>query len=223
MTRQSLPTRLPLFPLPNLVLFPAVRLPLHLFEPRYRAMMEAALEGDRVIGMLQLRPDVDAMQERAPGFDVGCVGSIVDWSRLRDGRYNLIVEGERRFRLRSDVVTDGGFRMAEVELLDDLPFGELAADARRALEAQRATLEALALGYVGATAPQAVETLRGQLRELDPLALVHALAFALDWDPLERQGLLEASDPVERGHLLIHLIEFRQAELQLPERPRTLN
>ena len=67
------PTRFPIFPLPNVVLFPEVRLPLHLFEPRYRAMMRAALDADRVIGMLLVRPSQDTMQPRAAVFEIGCL------------------------------------------------------------------------------------------------------------------------------------------------------
>jgi hypothetical protein len=72
------PTRFPIFPLPGVVLFPGTYLPLHIFEPRYRALTEAALAGDQVIGMVLIRGDQDAMQRRAPIFSVGCAGRIVE-------------------------------------------------------------------------------------------------------------------------------------------------
>src|SRR5215813_3498756 len=93
------PTRFPIFPLPNVVLFPGTYLPLHIFEPRYRAMIDAALAGTPVIGMILLRPDADAMAARAPIFDVGCAGRIVEHRRLPDGRFHLVLAGERRFRI----------------------------------------------------------------------------------------------------------------------------
>ena len=205
------PTRFPIFPLPNVVLFPEVRLPLHLFEPRYRAMMRAALDADRVIGMLLVRPSQDTMQPRAAVFEIGCAGTIGEWRELDDGRYELLLRGERRFRMLQDELVDGGFRVAEVELLAD----EVQGDSGQALESQRPRLEELTLRVAELTAPEAVGQLRERLGTLDPVALVNALAFALDYPPIEKQGLLEATGPIERSALLIRLLEFRLAELQL--------
>ena len=92
------PSSFPIFPLPGMVLFPGTYLPLHIFEPRYRAMTEAALAGDQVIGMILIRGDEDAMQRRAPIFNIGCAGRIVESERLPDGRFNLLLHGARRFR-----------------------------------------------------------------------------------------------------------------------------
>src|SRR4029077_9619600 len=91
---------LPLFPLPNVVLFPNVFLPLHIFEPRYREMVADALAGDRMIGMVLLRPGWEHDYEgRPPVYEVGCSGVITHFERLADGRYNIILRGVERFRI----------------------------------------------------------------------------------------------------------------------------
>src|SRR4029434_4684013 len=91
---------LPLFPLPNVVLFPNVFLPLHIFEPRYREMVADALAGDRMIGMVLLRPGWQHVYEgRTAGFPVGSSGVITHFEKLADGRYNIILRGLDRFRI----------------------------------------------------------------------------------------------------------------------------
>src|SRR5258706_13100466 len=91
---------LPLFPLPNVVLFPNVFLPLHVFEPRYRAMVADALASDRMIGMVLLRPGWEAAyEERPPVFSIGCSGVITHVERLPDSRFNIVLRGLERFRI----------------------------------------------------------------------------------------------------------------------------
>lgn len=219
----AIPEQFPIFPLPNVVMFPDVLLPLHIFEPRYRAMMAAALAGERVIGMVLLRPGADAAAKTAPIFEVGCAGVIGDCERRSDGRYNLVLRGERRFRIVEERATDAAYRIVRAELLEDPAPDELGAPVRNALLAERERLEALVVELAAASAPVSVDQVRAQVRTLDPIALVHALAFAIDCAPLEKQGLLEARDPLERCRLLIQLFEFRRAEMRLPRAPRILN
>ena len=92
-------TRLSIFPLPGAILFPGLHLPLHIFEPRYRALVGDALARDRRIAMIQ--PHTAA--EGAPLFAVGCVGKIEDVEALDDGRYNIVLAGEARFRLAREL------------------------------------------------------------------------------------------------------------------------
>ena len=110
-----LPPTIPLFPLPNVVLFPDVCLPLHIFEPRYREMTSDALDGDRIIGMVLLRPGWEGNYDgRPPVYDVGCAGLITHAEKLDDGRYNLVLRGMEKFRvLREDA--DRSYRRAEVQ------------------------------------------------------------------------------------------------------------
>src|ERR1700675_4355766 len=91
---------LPLFPLPNVVLFPNVFLPLHIFEPRYRQMVADALAGDRMIGMALLRPGWEREYGGRPAvYGVGCSGVITHVEQLADGRYNIVLRGLERFRI----------------------------------------------------------------------------------------------------------------------------
>src|SRR5438034_814353 len=91
---------LPLFPLPNVVLFPNVFLPLHIFEPRYREMVADAIASDRMIGMVLLRPGWEHDYEHCPPvYPIGCSGIVTHFDRLPDGRYNIVLRGLERFRI----------------------------------------------------------------------------------------------------------------------------
>src|SRR5919109_2536780 len=110
---------LPIFPLPNVVLFPNVFLPLHVFEPRYREMVADAVSSDRLIGMVLLRPGWEHDYEgRPPVYSVGCSGVITHVERLPDGRYNIVLRGLERFRILAEDHTRR-YRRAAVE-----PLGE---------------------------------------------------------------------------------------------------
>jgi Lon protease-like protein len=131
---------LPLFPLPNVVLFPGVFLPLHVFEPRYRQLVADALMGDRLIGMVLLRPGWESdYQGRPPVFPVGCSGVITHVEQLEDGRYNIVLRGLERFRIVEED-HECFYRRAVVESLVD---EHQEADDRVALMNQRSKLEAL--------------------------------------------------------------------------------
>ncbi len=111
-----------LFPLPNLVLFPHVAQPLHIFEPRYRQMLTDALESDRLIAMALLCPGWEAEYDRRPPlYPVVCLGRVSQEERLPDGRYNLLLQGLTRARIVEEVKTGNLYRVARVELLEDEP------------------------------------------------------------------------------------------------------
>jgi len=122
-----------LFPLPKVVLFPHVVLPLHIFEPRYRQMVEDALAGDRLITIVQLKPapETGGWIEPAPIESVGCLGKIIRHERLADGRFNLLLLGRKRVRMRREPPSGRLYRIAEVDVLDELGPGDSEA-ARRA-------------------------------------------------------------------------------------------
>src|SRR5262245_36793886 len=110
---------LPIFPLPNVVLFPGVFLPLHIFEGRYREMVADALLGDRIIGMTLLRPGWEADYEgQPPVYPIGCSGLITHFERLPDGRYNIVLRGLERFRVVEEDLSRT-YRRAVVEPLPD--------------------------------------------------------------------------------------------------------
>src|SRR3954469_5932779 len=110
-----LPPTIPIFPLPNVVLFPNVFLPLHIFEPRYREMVAHALEEDRIIGMVLLRPGWEGDYEGRPAiYPIGCAGVITHAERLADGPFNIVLRGMEKFRVRSEE-TGRLYRIAHVE------------------------------------------------------------------------------------------------------------
>src|SRR5439155_10752363 len=116
-----------LFPLPNLVLFPHVVQPLHVFEPRYRQMTADALAGDRLIALALLQPGWEADYEGRPAVHpVACLGRVVADQLLPDGRYNLLVRGLSRLRLHGEVTDAKPYRTARGELLIDGPLPALA-------------------------------------------------------------------------------------------------
>jgi len=192
---------LPLFPLPNVVLFPNVFLPLHVFEPRYREMIADALNSDRLIAMVLLQPKWEASYEgRPPIYPIGCSGVITHVERLDDGRYNIVLRGVERVRIvREDHVRR--YRRAQVEPLMQ---AQLRPEDREAIRTTRSKLEAL-------LAP-AVEKAGADPRTAAALAdedLVNALAQYLDLDPLEKQALLEHDSLRTRAESLVELLEMK--------------
>src|SRR6476661_4159704 len=114
-----LPPTIPIFPLPNVVLFPNVFLPLHIFETRYREMLEDALKGDRIIGMVLLRPGWEGDYEgRPPVYPIGCAGVISHAERLPDGRFNIVLRGMEKFQIGGEE-TGRLYRIARVIALPE--------------------------------------------------------------------------------------------------------
>jgi Lon protease-like protein len=195
-----LPSEIPLFPLPNVALFPAALLPLHIFEPRYRAMVADALEGERLIGMVMLRPGWERQYDGTPPvYPVGCAGFITHADRLTDGRYNIILQGLEKFRIVGERSARAGgdrYRVATVERITEVRPGSAAAlhEARRRLE----TLIARKLQQ------SAADTIPKDVPDAD---LVHAIAQHLE--PVEKQALLECDGVLERCKALVELLEMR--------------
>lgn len=195
-----LPPTIPIFPLPNVVLFPNVFLPLHIFEPRYRAMVGEALTSDRIIGMVLLKPGYEANYEGRPAvFEVGCAGLVTHAEKVADGRYNIVLRGMEKFRIIGEDETRM-YRLAHIE-----PLPEPTPDADRAAIRQlRHRLEAILAA--------AIE--RGGRDPKFPPAvadddLVNALAQYLELDPLERQALLEREGVLARCRALVELLEMK--------------
>lgn len=110
-----------LFPLPNLVMFPHVLQPLHVFEPRYRALLEESLADDRLIAMAVLAPGWEKHYEGRPRLrPAACLGRVVTHQQVEDGRYNILLAGLRRVRIVHELPPDKPFREATVEIIDDL-------------------------------------------------------------------------------------------------------
>ena len=195
-----LPPTIPLFPLPNVVLFPNVFLPLHIFEPRYRTMIGDVLDGDRIVGMVLLRPGYEAdYQRRPPVFPIGCAGLVTRAELLGDGRYNVVLRGLERFRIAGEHA-DKSYRVAQVDGLPEL----VPEDHRSELRRHRHRIEALLAA--------AIERAGAQPRfppAVPDEDLVNALAQHLELDPLERQALLEREGVLARCRGLIELLEMK--------------
>ncbi len=215
MNENELASRFPIFPLPNVVLFPFVFLPLHIFEPRYRQMIQDALAGDGLIGMSLLRHEA-AEHDPPRVFETGCIGQISECNELPDGRFNLMLRGLTRFRIHHELETDRQYREVEAEILNDPNFDALNPATQDALQQRRSEIEQKVLELTRCTVPEGEAALADQLAALDPLFLVNAIGFGLDCAMTEKQSLLEVDDPVRRAELLVRLIEFRIVEVQQP-------
>ena len=186
--------RISIFPLPGAVLYPGLQLPLHIFEPRYRAMVSDALARDRRIGMIQpQRP-----QEGAPLFDIGCLGRIGEVEALEDGRFNIILEGEVRFRVVRELDVTTPFRQVDADLIEE-PRGQVLAAVERAGFEREARRFADAQGY-------AVDW--DSVTRLDDASLINGVSQIVPFDPASKQALLEARDLSARCELLVQLRQF---------------
>ena len=199
-----LPAIIPIFPLPNVVLFPSAFLPLHIFEPRYRQMLTDALHGDRIIGMV-LAKEHQARSVEAPAvYAVGCAGLISHAETLPDGRSNIVLRGLERFRVGWEE-QDRQYRRAHVEPLPEPLTDAIRQDVRDA----RSRLEALLADRLETASGEAI--VPGDMHDED---LINTLAQYLDLDPVEKQALLERDDIAQRSRGLIELIEMRALTTQ---------
>ena len=216
-------SRVRIFPLPNLVLFPCVRLPLHIFEPRYREMTRDALAGDGVIAMVLLRDDRTSEARTPPAiYQVGCAGKIIEHQALPDGRYQLLLEGQSRIRITQELATQEPFRRVRGEPWPELPDAGPNPKLLRELDPIRQRIEKAVLTLTRRDAPTTEDQVRSQLRHLDSYELVNLVCFGIDCLPVEKQALLEAPEVVQRASMLEDLLEFRLAEAQRSNGSRTL-
>jgi Lon protease-like protein len=186
--------RITIFPLPGAILYPGLQLPLHIFEPRYRAMVSDALARDRRIGMIQPQKPVDG----APLYAIGCLGRIGEVEALDDGRFNIVLEGERRFRLLRELDVTTPFRQIEAELLEEDEDAVLS-------PVERASFEREARRFADA---QGYSVDWEAVTRLDDVSLINGVSQIAPFDPAAKQGLLEASDVAARCELLVQLMQF---------------
>jgi Lon protease-like protein len=205
MSGDGLPDTIRIFPLPNVVLFPHTDLPLHIFEPRYREMVDDALAGDRLIGMVLLRGDWRRDYHGTPDvFPLGCVGRIDTFAKLPDGRSNLILRGEQRFRIREEV-PGRAFRLARVAWQPD--GGDPAAEIAAMNGRLRASVSRLLARRERTVPPDLWDRLPRATA-----VLVNTLASVLELAPIEKLALLECDDAVGRAERLLEILEFHLAD-----------
>lgn len=187
-------SRLSIFPLPGAILFPGLQLPLHIFEPRYRDLVGSALAKDRLIGMIQPRGAKGGSQL----YDIGCVGRIGDVEALEDGRYNIVLDGEARFRVLRELDVTTTFRQVEAEWIED-PQDEALSSVERAgfeFEARRfADMQGYSVDWES-------------VARLDDETLINGVAQIAPFDPASKQALLEAPTLAQRCELMIQLMQF---------------
>ncbi|QPC98920.1 LON peptidase substrate-binding domain-containing protein [Qipengyuania soli] len=192
--RARVSTKLSIFPLPGAILFPGLQLPLHIFEPRYRELVGHALAKDRLIGMIQPQRS----REGAPLYEIGCVGRIGDVEALEDGRYNIVLDGEARFRVIRELEVKTPFRQVEAEIIED-PENQYLSSVERAGFEFEARRFADAQGY-------SVDW--DSVSRLDDETLINGVAQIIPFDAASKQALLEAPDLANRCELMIQLMQF---------------
>ena len=203
--------RVPIFPLAGALLFPRAQLPLHIFEPRYRAMIRDALASDRIIAMIQPRDG----NEPPALFDVGCLGKIVGSEELEDGRLNIVLEGISRFRVAREADVTTPYRQVDADRqgFDDDAEPEPLASIQRAELERESRRYADALGY--AVDWEAVG-------RLDDETLVNGIAQIAPLDAGSKQALLEADDISARADLLVQFMQFQRMVPGGADGPETL-
>jgi Lon protease-like protein len=220
--------RVPVFPLAGALLFPRGQLPLHIFEPRYRAMIRDALASDRLIAMVQPKDPGSpgsgsgaggaggAGEEEPPAlFEVGCLGRIGACDELEDGRFNLVLEGLSRFRIAREAEVDTLYRQVDA---DRGPFQGDEEDPVLAM-VQRAEVEREARRYADALGYM-IEW--DAVSRLDDEMLVNGIAQIAPLDVGSKQALLEARDLAERADLLVQFMQFQRMAPGGADGPETL-
>lgn len=198
--RAVVPRVIPLFPLPDAVLFPRMALPLHVFESRYRKMVADVRGSHRVIGMSLLCPGWEAdYQGRPPVYPTGCAGIIERCDPLPDGRFNITLRGLSRFRIREEHAGEP-YRVATIDALTD-EMGDAAA-----VEAARRRV----MAAIGKAADGPVVLVMQP--ELPHDVFVNALCQSLNLTAIERQSLLDCDAILDRYQRLLEILDFRLLE-----------
>jgi len=198
----TLPDTIPIFPLEDVMLFPEMSVPLHIFEPRYKSMIADALKGNRVIGMVLLRPGYEKDYDRSPSvFQIGCAGVINEVEQLPNGEYNIVLGALTKYRITREDASRP-YRIAHVT-----PIADVVTDADRpALHTRRLRLEELIRQSGGRTGIAAAPA------NISDERLVNGMSQLAHIDELDRERLLEASNPLARADILIEILEKSIAE-----------
>ena len=199
----DLPQVIPVFPLGGTILLPRGQLPLNIFEPRYLNMVDDAMAGDRIIGLVQPNGGTPALPSLSP---IGCAGRITSFAETSDGRYLITLTGVSRFRIATELPVKTPYRQVRAR------FDDYAADLTAPGEApdfdRHAFLDALR-GYL---ANRSLD-IDWETAESAPMeALVNSLSMALPFEPAEKQALLEAMGLMPRAEALTALMRIDAAD-----------
>lgn len=202
----DLPSVIPIFALPNVVLFPGVPLPLHIFEPRYRDMVRDVAAAHETIGMVLLRGEWQREYHAAPEvFDTGCAGKLVNVEYLDDGRSNILLHGIREFRIERHVLAKS-YREARVCWRTG---------GHEAIEPATRTDLVRRLSDLFRREPESPAHRLLRDASLSDELLVNFFSYVLDVPPLEKQTLLEAATIHQRAERLREVLEFHLEERRL--------
>ena len=196
----ALPTTLPIFPLPGVLLLPHGRLPLRIFEPRYLAMTRDALAGERLIGMLQPNDPV-VSAANPPIYPIGCAGRITSFTETDDGLFLITLTGISRFRIREELPLLEGYRRVVPEWTDFAR--DLEADENFGFDRDR-----LIRGLKGFFQHHQISADWDAIASTPVDRLVTSIAMMCPFEPSEKQALLEASDLDDRARLLTAIVEM---------------
>jgi Lon protease-like protein len=212
----ELPKTIPVFPLTGALLLPQTRLPLNIFEPRYLAMVDAAMSGSRLIGMIQPKFQDEDMAPKPELSRIGCVGRIIEYAETDDGRYLITLLGIVRFAIAMELETDMPYREVEPDYSafakDFSPETAPAVARTRLIAALKPYLE-----------DRDMKTDWEAIDEAPVDSLVDALAMMCPFDPAEKQALLEAPGILERAETLIALLEMANAGSGTPGSSTPMN
>ena len=191
----DVPESIPIFPLQGAVLFPTGNIPLHIFEPRYCAMVDEALRSSRLIGMIQPKNSGEEL------YDIGCIGRITSFEELEDGRYIISLTGHSRFKYISDTLTDEGYRLAKICNAD---FDE-DQDVQKCLSLDRERFHSLLETYFG---HHDLDYNMDLINEATDHKLITCLSMICPFTPSEKQALLEAKCCKTRAKLFMAMLEI---------------
>lgn len=209
----SIPDTIPVFPLPNVVLFPDTYLPLHIFEPRYQEMVADTLKQQAYIGMTLLQEGQKHDAHGNPAVcSPGCVGRITTFRPLRDGCSDLILHGLSRYTIEEEL-PGKSYRRAKIAVPSHHPFQTIGEDA------VRSTLVELAVRYLQARQVQEVCVFITR-ESIAETVLVNSLSSCLDFTPIEKQFLLESESLYQQTRRLIDLLRLRLSDGLAPSRER---
>ncbi len=197
-TQADLPDRIPVFPLPGALLLPRAKLPLHIFEPRYLAMLDDTLKtSHRLIGMIQPRED-----EAGTLNSIGCAGRVTGFSETEDGRYMITLSGVSRYRLRSQIEGFTPYIRADV---DWSGFSRDLGPVEQDPDFGRETFLGLLERFFDV---RGLSTDWESLKEAEDELMINSLSMLLPFDTGDKQALLEAPSLVDRRETLSALMEF---------------
>jgi uncharacterized protein len=204
-TPKEIPDVIPVFPLPRALLLPRAELPLNIFEPRYLQMIEDAIRGERVIGMIQPNEPEEDATKNPPLYPIGCAGRLTNFSETGDGRYQVVLTGIARFRVIEEVNIGSPYRQCKVD------YNEFAEDLLLGFGEDEVDRESLLKTLANYLAANSIEADWSGITQAPTEALVNGLCLMSPFGVREKQALLEARDLRQRAELLVAATEITLA------------